>query len=87
MQLHIQGQCQNGLRLEDALRVSTYIDFKNQNTYNNNQGPQTQRYGKLRFGYAVSPRLSGWLGPDKVPDNRKKIPVLDYRDCGIARIY
>ena len=27
---------------------SKYIDFKNQNTYNNNQGPQTQR---LRFGY------------------------------------
>ena len=28
-----------------------------------------------------------WLGPEKVPDNWKKIPVLYYRDHGIARNY
>ena len=35
----------------------------------------------------ASPWFSGWLGPEKVPGNQKKIPVLDYRDCGIARNY
>ena len=35
----------------------------------------------------ASPRLSGWLGPEKVPINWKKIPVLDYRDSGNAMIY
>ena len=34
----------------------------------------------------VGPRL-GWPSPEKDPDNRKKIPVLDYWDSGIARIY
>ena len=38
------------------------------------------------FISTVGPRLSEWLGPEKVPNNRKKITVLDYWDCGIARI-
>ena len=37
--------------------------------------------------YTVGPRFSGLLGPEKVPDNRKKILVLDYQDRSIARIY
>ena len=41
------------------------------------------KYGTCTLG----PRLSGLLGPEKVPNNRKKIPVLEYRDRGIARIY
>ena len=39
------------------------------------------------FIFTVGPQLSGWLGPEKLPDNQKKILVLDYRDCGIARTY
>ena len=41
----------------------------------------------VRLHITVGPWLSGWLGPEKVPDNRKKIPVLDYRDRSIARMY
>ena len=35
----------------------------------------------------ASPWLLGWLGPEKFPNNRRKIPVLDYWDRSIARIY
>ena len=35
---------------------------------------------KLSCCVTASPWLSGWLGPEKVPGNKKKFPVLDYRD-------